>query len=404
MDQLSNQQYRNSKLQHVYDQLEAELASHPYRELGVQSGSNCLTVGGGYSPPYSICEGCMIEEAMQCVDDMRHNVSGNVGQGCDLLSVMVEPQPKCCTKFATPDQGVWIDPATAAYNDALQCLRMVGCRWVDSSCTSSECETYAIYSALEGECLSHTVHEDCRTSCGQWPHDGKLPVDYPASASKPQGESDCDCWKNVWDPSCPGGGCYQYVDRGMMPQYNLDIPKCQKDSTEYPNGDSSLGNFYTRYRGRRDTNDPLPLYDWWQCWYGAHCISDSGTRFYPPIRAGVKIYDEPCNADEQATHDLALADGIIPPWDCPDGGIPLYCSNDQEEVQDLDEESPTFGETVLSIVGINVPFGQGVIKYEDIDCKVDSFACLPTKNSAGKTALGLGLWAFVFATSALLIN
>ena len=75
---------RMSALSTSYILLEQELATHPYRSLAVQQGTNCLTVGGGYSPPYSICEGCMIQEAMQCIDDMRYNVSGNVGAGCEL--------------------------------------------------------------------------------------------------------------------------------------------------------------------------------------------------------------------------------------------------------------------------------------------------------------------------------
>lgn len=42
--------------------------------------------------------------------------------------------------------------------------------------------------------------------------------------------------------------------------------------------------------------------------------------------------------------------------------------------------------------GINVDPSMLVTKYEDIDCKVDSYACEPTEAAAGRLQLGvLGL-------------
>ena len=49
-------------------------------------GSNCLYIEKGEVPPYWDCEGCIVEEAQGCVDDMRYDKGGRTGIGCNLNS------------------------------------------------------------------------------------------------------------------------------------------------------------------------------------------------------------------------------------------------------------------------------------------------------------------------------
>ena len=312
----------------------------------------------------------MIQSALNCIDDMRQNVSGNVPGTCDLQSLMVEPQPGCCSLFDTPDQGTLILPSASAYNDALLCLEQVGCRQVSGDCAGDDCEVHGVYEALEAECYSHTVHEECRTSCGNWPHDGKVPLD-----------GDCECWDV---PDVLGG----------TPEYRLEDPNCMPGTVAYD-----------RFRGDREARGSeearYPKYDWWQCWYSAHCITELGTAYYPPTRdvGGTQtlIYGDACTTGEQEQYDAAVASGIIPLFDCVDGGIPVYCSNVATQVIDRHEDSDTFNQLIPMVAGINVPAGSGIIKREPIDCRVDSFACRPTESGTGRpgaawwTAVAVGL-------------
>jgi hypothetical protein len=333
------------------------------RQLEVQQGSNCMTVGGGYSPPYSLCEGCMIQEAIDCVDDMRHNRSMNVPKGCDLQGLMVEPQPNCCTVFFSKDDGVNIDPQTSAYNDALRCLEMVNCKCVEpeaEDCSATDGTMLDIYKNLEEECYSHTVHSNCRTSCGAWIHDGELPL-----------PNDC---KSVDD-----GGCWEFFPAPKPPLYDESAPGCGNSA--------DLNSPYKRYKWKVVGDSVMAQYDWWQCWYNKHCYTPDGVGvYYPPVRDGVKIYNEGCNAEEQVIHDDAIASGASPPFDCVPGGIPGYCNTDL---------APDNTGTMVP-VGISVPAKSGFIKREPIDCKVDAFACKPTTSSGvtwgtGKNAMSIFL-------------
>ena len=97
-------------------------------------GPNCIQSGGGYAPPYQVCDGCMIKNALQCVEDMRFNVSGNVPSGCKMGDMLADIQPSCCAKFSRdetidPNPGARIIPKTSAYNDALLCLHNAGCHY-----------------------------------------------------------------------------------------------------------------------------------------------------------------------------------------------------------------------------------------------------------------------------------
>lgn len=327
------------------------------RQLEVQQGSNCMTVGGGYSPPYSLCEGCMVQEAIDCVDDMRHNRSLNVPAGCDLQGLMVEPQPECCTKFFSKDDGVNIDPETSAYNDALRCLEMVSCKCVEPEEEECDADTPGsmldIYKNLEEECLMHTTHGKCQTSCGAWIHDGELPL-----------PNDC---KSIED-----GGCWEYFPAPKPPAYRAGSSGCGESADEDSN--------WKRWKWKVVNGDTvMAQYDWWQCWYNKHCYTPDGVGvYYPPVRDGVKIYNEGCTVEEQTIHDDAISSGASPPFDCVVGGIPGYCNTDLA----LDKN----GEMVP--VGISVPAKSGFVKREPIDCKVDTYACKATKSSGAKWGAG----------------
>ncbi|CAM9124408.1 unnamed protein product [Chrysoparadoxa australica] len=91
--------------------------------------SNCYTVGGGFSPPYPYCDGCVYTEALtKCVADLRASTV------CDMSSLTVDRQPECCP----------------AYPEALNCL-------VEAQCT----ETSPIFEDLRKECEYH----GCTTEC-----------------------------------------------------------------------------------------------------------------------------------------------------------------------------------------------------------------------------------------------
>ena len=393
---------------------------------------------------------------------------------------MVEPQPECCTLFDNAyesDTGVYIDPTKSAYTDALLCLKMVGCQNVVEGCTDDDCEKYDIYNNLEGECLSHAVHEECRTSCGKWPHNGAppmIPIDENGAPDESKG--DCACWDII--PVEENG-------LGMKPIYKVDSPMCAEGTEGW-----------IRYRGDRSNKDPLlrlPYYDWWQCWFqgkfgpqqrvpssafcanaeikrwaraytgwhgdtsvgttiegacGAgrstcfafhsltaafrqprknstlptrpptvpnhsspfcshmcmvahtcswslseHCYSIYGTTFYPPLRGDrqIKAYNSPCTAEEKQLEQDDIDADLIPRHDCPPGGIPLYCSTVMVEVLNVDPDSEFFDDIELLPVGINVDPSSGTTKYENIDCRVDEFACSPTVSGVDRQGGGVKL-------------
>ena len=59
--------------------------------------------GGGAVPYFQSCTGCALADALQCVADMRANVSLNVPVGCDLGAVA--SQPDRGTAYSEP----WIE-------------------------------------------------------------------------------------------------------------------------------------------------------------------------------------------------------------------------------------------------------------------------------------------------------
>jgi hypothetical protein len=88
-------------------------------------GSNCIIIENGNIPPYEKCLGCDIPEAMNCVNDMRTNVTGNVPPGCMIRALGEEYDPSCCPRYGKKTTDKFFE--TMAYPFALGCLKRVGC-------------------------------------------------------------------------------------------------------------------------------------------------------------------------------------------------------------------------------------------------------------------------------------
>ena len=73
------------------------------RRLFDGAGATCMLSGGGAVPYFQSCTGCALADALQCVADMRANVSLNVPVGCDLGAVA--SQPDRGTAYSEP----WIE-------------------------------------------------------------------------------------------------------------------------------------------------------------------------------------------------------------------------------------------------------------------------------------------------------
>jgi hypothetical protein len=81
-------------------------------------------VGNGIVPPYFRCSGCVIEQAMACVDDVRKNSSGNVFKSCNIAAYTEKPDTSCCPVYKSKR----VDYKTSAYPKTLACIASVGCR------------------------------------------------------------------------------------------------------------------------------------------------------------------------------------------------------------------------------------------------------------------------------------
>ena len=73
------------------------------RRLFDGAGATCMLSGGGAVPYFQSCTGCALADALQCVADMRANVSLNVPVDCDLGAVA--SQPDRGTAYSEP----WIE-------------------------------------------------------------------------------------------------------------------------------------------------------------------------------------------------------------------------------------------------------------------------------------------------------
>lgn len=114
-------------------------------------GTNCVVIERGEVPKYYKCEGCIIEEAQSCIDDMRLNRTGNVFHTCEMKSAMeFYERDQCCPKqyYDEFKKRMELHARTTAYPDAFTCLTNIGC---DES---------TIYKELLRECETVCNQED----------------------------------------------------------------------------------------------------------------------------------------------------------------------------------------------------------------------------------------------------
>jgi hypothetical protein len=64
-----------------------------------------------------------VEEALNCIDDMRLNKSGNVRYGCNINSMHATIDSSCCPAYS----GYELNYIGSAYPEALACIQRVGC-------------------------------------------------------------------------------------------------------------------------------------------------------------------------------------------------------------------------------------------------------------------------------------
>eukprot|EP01036_Dinobryon_divergens_P029218 gene29218-38287_t len=90
-----------------------------------------------------------MEKAAGCIDDLRHNKSGNVSPSCVMSALRASyDSNKCCPKFAISagSKGLDMQYLGSAYPETFGCLEKAGCK------------TSLIYQELDIECSA---------ACGQ---------------------------------------------------------------------------------------------------------------------------------------------------------------------------------------------------------------------------------------------
>ena len=144
----------------IYNNLRGVLGSIYSQYSRGLIGSNCVMIEGGTRTPYSYCTGCRIEEAVNCVEDMRYNRTGSVPLGCHLRGLLQTYEPQCCPTLDSKTRR--IDRRTSAYPFAFSCLASVGCMTsevarslkeeCEAQCSSNKvqaCNPYPDYSVAE---------------------------------------------------------------------------------------------------------------------------------------------------------------------------------------------------------------------------------------------------------------
>lgn len=84
-------------------------------------------VGNGVVPPFFRCNGCIIEQATACVNDMKANASGSVPAGCDMNEVKEVGNRKCCPTYTRRGSKLLPQYQSSAYPQTLACIKSVGC-------------------------------------------------------------------------------------------------------------------------------------------------------------------------------------------------------------------------------------------------------------------------------------
>ena len=94
-------------------------------------GSNCIVIERGIVPRYTECIGCVNEVALSCLNDMRTNISSNVGIGCNFNYALSESYNQaCCPQFAyeLATGATNLIQVGSAYPETLRCLAKSGCQ------------------------------------------------------------------------------------------------------------------------------------------------------------------------------------------------------------------------------------------------------------------------------------
>ena len=128
-------------------------------------GSNCIEIETGNVPRYYSCLGCVIEQAVGCVTDMRYNKSGNVMPTCPMSTTIQRFEDvNCCPKidfqiyFKNDDDDYALTTTKedlyyvgSQYPEALRCIQNAGCG------------ESVIYTQLMEECNAVCPGKDVRT-------------------------------------------------------------------------------------------------------------------------------------------------------------------------------------------------------------------------------------------------
>jgi len=112
-------------------------------------------------PVYEYCVGCDNIAAQHCLWDMRHNVSGNVPPRCRLDFNTLKPQTECCAQYEKYNKYQTIHGKTSALNDALLCLKNIGCQDTMYYMTlERECRFYTCNTVYVNEKKQHVRRKD----------------------------------------------------------------------------------------------------------------------------------------------------------------------------------------------------------------------------------------------------
>jgi hypothetical protein len=111
-----------------------QLTYHTGEMLRKLVGSNCVEIQRGTVSKYYQCIGCVIQNAMGCLLDMRQNKSGNVPSECtfddlvegDITMTLMQRQHQNCCPLTFEDNSL-VPGFGTAYPDTLRCIEEVGC-------------------------------------------------------------------------------------------------------------------------------------------------------------------------------------------------------------------------------------------------------------------------------------
>jgi hypothetical protein len=112
----------------VYNKSVLESINDPHTYVSTyqrrQIGSNCVYIERGTVSPYYGCVGCVVEQAMGCITDMRRNLSGTVRHGCNINKLNQHVDHTCCPALTEVGQLMYIG---SSYISGMECLESVGC-------------------------------------------------------------------------------------------------------------------------------------------------------------------------------------------------------------------------------------------------------------------------------------